>query len=74
MNAHPLGLHLESVRFASREVLRNARRAARAVLHRELVTELQIGPAVALANHQCQVIGAELRSAINKHAHSLRQL
>jgi hypothetical protein len=35
---------------------------------------LQIEPAVRLANHQCQVIGAELRGAMNKHAHELRQL
>ena len=69
-----LGLHLESVRFASREVARNVHRVARAVLHRELMTELQIEPAVALANHQCRVIGAELKSALNKHAHELRQL
>jgi hypothetical protein len=27
-----------------------------------------------LANHQCRVIGAELRGALNKHAHELRQL
>jgi hypothetical protein len=74
MNAGSLGLHLESVRFAQREVLRNARRAQRAVLHRELMTELQIEPAIALANHQCRVVGAELRGALNKHAHEIREL
>jgi hypothetical protein len=27
-----------------------------------------------LANHQCRIVGRELRSALNKHAHELRQL
>lgn len=74
MNAHPLTHVLDSARFSRNEVLRHAARADRAVVHRQLVTELQIEPAVALANHQCRVIGAQLKSAMNKHAHSLRQL
>jgi hypothetical protein len=74
MNAHPLGLHIESLRFAQREVHRAAHRVERAVTHRALVTELKIEPAVALANHQCGQAAAQLRGAMNKHAHSLRQL
>ena len=74
MDANPVALHLESVRFAQREVIRNVLRAERAVLHREHVTELGLEPAIRLANHQCNVIGRELAGALNKHLHSLRQL
>lgn len=74
MIAHPLGIYLESLSFAQREVRRTAQRVGRAVIHRQLMTELEIGPAIALANHHCAVAGAELRGAMNKHAREIREL
>lgn len=67
-------LYLESLRFANREVERTGQRMQRAIAHRELVSELQIEPAVALANHHCRVAAGNLRGALNKRGRELRNL
>lgn len=74
MTCNSAGVYLESLSFAQREVLRTAQRVGRAVIHRQLMSELGIGPAIALANHHCAVAGAQLRGAMNKHAREIREL
>jgi hypothetical protein len=69
-----VGMHLESLQFANREVERTGQRFVRAHAHRELMGELGIEPAVKLANHHCRVAAGNLRGALNKRGRELRNL